>query len=569
MNTLKTKYITINGALTPFSDEQNVLEIIRKAGIDIPTLCYYSDLSIYGACRMCIVEDDRGNIITSCSTPPKDGMSIKTNTPKLLKHRRLILKMLLSSHCRECTTCPKSGDCALQTLAKRYGITEVRFDKTDKAFKDKYPIDDSSKSIIRDPNKCISCGDCVRMCAEVQNVGAIDFAFRGFNIEVTPAFGDKIADTNCVNCGQCAAICPTAAIDIKSDVDRAFEAIYDENKRVIVQVAPAVRVGLGERFGYKEHENFMPIMVSALRKIGFDEIYDTSFSADLTVIEESKEFLSKLENNEKLPLFTSCCPAWIKYAENRHRDLLPQISTCKSPMEMFSSVVKEDYENNKKDDNKETFIIAIMPCTAKKYEADREEFKVNGRNRTDLVITTQELASMIKLAGIDLDKLEPEAPDLNYGVYSGAGVIFGVTGGVTEAVIRRLVSKKDSNTFASISVSGVRGLEGVKEIGVPFGNRILNIAIVSGLKNTENLITKIKAGEVHYDFIEVMACPNGCIAGGGQPRSTREIVEKRSKELYMNDKLTRIRHSEANPFVEKAYKDVIKEDSHRLLHGEE
>lgn len=564
----KQKFIEINGEMTPFSDEKNILEVIRKAGIDIPTLCYYSDLSIFGACRMCIVEDERGDVITSCSTPPKDGMKIFTNTPKLFKHRRLILKMLLSGHCRECTTCPKSGDCMLQTLAKRFAISEIQFDKSEKAFKNKYPIDASSKSIIRDPNKCISCGDCVRMCNEVQNVGAIDFAFRGSNVQVTTAYGDSIAATNCVNCGQCAAICPTAAIDIKSDIDDVWEAINDKNKRVMVQVAPAVRVALGERFGVSENERFNPILVAALRKMGFDEVYDTSFGADLTVIEESNELLEKLEKGEKLPMFTSCCPGWIKYAENNHPDLLPQISSCKSPMEMFSAVVKEEIIVNEEEvaDKRKPFVVAIMPCTAKKYEADREEFKINGESRTDIVLTTQELVTMIKQAGLNLDMLEPEAPDINYGMFSGAGVIFGVTGGVTEAVIRKLVDSKDASTFTNISYCGVRGLEGVKEIEVPYKDSVLKIAMVSGLGNTEKLIQKIKSGEVHYDFVEVMACPSGCIAGGGQPRSTRKIVERRSKDLYANDKTARIRHSDANPFIDRAYEKIIKDNAHRLLH---
>lgn len=564
----KQKFIEINGEMTPFSDEKNILEVIRKAGIDIPTLCYYSDLSIFGACRMCIVEDERGDVITSCSTPPKDGMKIFTNTPKLFKHRRLILKMLLSGHCRECTTCPKSGDCMLQTLAKRFAISEIQFDKSEKAFKNKYPIDASSKSIIRDPNKCISCGDCVRMCNEVQNVGAIDFAFRGSNVQVTTAYGDSIAATNCVNCGQCAAICPTAAIDIKSDIDDVWEAINDKDKRVMVQVAPAVRVALGERFGVSENERFNPILVAALRKMGFDEVYDTSFGADLTVIEESNELLEKLEKGEKLPMFTSCCPGWIKYAENNHPDLLPQISSCKSPMEMFSAVVKEEIIVNEEEvaDKRKPFVVAIMPCTAKKYEADREEFKINGESRTDIVLTTQELVTMIKQAGLNLDMLEPEAPDINYGMFSGAGVIFGVTGGVTEAVIRKLVDSKDASTFTNISYCGVRGLEGVKEIEVPYKDSVLRIAMVSGLGNTEKLIQKIKSSEVHYDFVEVMACPSGCIAGGGQPRSTRKIVERRSKDLYANDKTARIRHSDANPFIDRAYEKIIKENAHRLLH---
>lgn len=564
----KQKFITINGEMTPFTNEKNVLEVARKANIDIPALCYYSDLSIYGACRMCIVEEGDGNIVTSCSTPPKNGMIINTNTSRLRKHRRLILKMLLSSHSRECTTCPKSGDCILQDLAKRFGIKDIRFDKSEKAYKDKYPIDDSSKSIIRDPNKCINCGDCVRMCSEVQNVGAIDFIKRGSEAVVSTAFGMPISETNCVNCGQCALVCPTAAIDIKSDVDRAFNAIYDKDRKVIVQVAPAVRVGIGERFGMKSDSNVMPLVVAALRKLGIEEIYDTSFGADLTVVEEADELIERLKNGGKLPMFTSCCPGWIRYAEYNHPSLFDNISSCKSPMEMFSSVVKEDMQINLDNyrDKRKPFIIAIMPCTAKKDEADRPEFKVDNESRTDLVITTQELVTMIKQAGISISDIEPEAPDLNFGVYSGAGVIFGVSGGVTEAVIRRLAADKDSATFANISYSGVRGLESVKNITVPYENRELRIGIVSGLKNTEMLLEKIESGEVEYDFVEVMACPSGCIGGGGQPRSSRKIVERRAEELYTYDKLSRIRYSEANPFIKNAYTNIIKNNSHKLLH---
>lgn len=563
----KQGFIEINGEMTPFTDEKNVLEVLRNAGVNIPTLCYYSDLSVFGACRMCIVEDERGNIMTSCSTPPKDGMKIFTNTTKLFKYRRLILKMLLSSHCRECTTCPKSGDCMLQELAKRFAISEISFDRSGKAFKDELPIDASSKAIIRNPNKCIHCGDCVRMCSEVQNVGAIDFAFRGSNVQVTTAYSDPIATTNCVNCGQCAAICPTGAIDIKSDIDAVWDVINDKDKRVMVQVAPAVRVALGERFGIKDNERFNPILVAALRKLGFDEIYDTSFGADLTVIEESNEFIDRLENGGKLPLFSSCCPGWIKYAEDNHPELLENISTCRSPMEMFSSVVKEETAiSDELPDKRTPVVVAIMPCTAKKYEADREEFKINGESRTDYVLTTQELVTMIKQAGIVLASLDPEAPDINYGMYSGAGVIFGVSGGVTEAVIRRLVDQKDAASFTNISFSGVRGLESVKEVEIPYKGRTLKIAMVSGLGNTEKIIKKIESGEAHYDFVEVMACPSGCIGGGGQPRSTRRTLERRSRELYANDKISRIRHSDANPFVGRAYREIIKDDNHRLLH---
>ncbi len=561
---MSQKFMIINGERIPFDKEANILEVVRSAGIDLPTFCYYSELSIYGACRMCIVEDKWGGILTSCSTPPKENMEIKTNTPKLHKHRKLILKLLLSSHCRECTTCSKSKDCRLQDLARRFGITQIKFDKSEKAYKNEFEIDRSSISITRDPNKCIQCGDCVRTCSENQNVGAIDFAERGYDLMVCPAFNDPIAETECVNCGQCAAVCPTAAIVVNNQVDQAWKAIYDQNTRTVIQVAPAVRVALGEEFGIDSGESSMPLIVAALRKLGFDEIYDTAFAADMTVLEESKEFLKKIENGEKMPLFTSCCPAWVQYAEARHKDLMPQISTCKSPMGMFSSVIKE--EARQLGETRKTFNIAIMPCTAKKYEASRRELSLDGIPDTDLVLTTQELANMIWEAGIDFAKLEPEAHDMPFGMYSGAGIIFGVTGGVTEAVIRKLVEKKDNLTFTNISYCGVRGLEGVKAFEIPYGDRMIKIAIASGLKNADNLIKKIKNGEEHFDFVEVMACPSGCISGGGQPQSKSETKIKRAKGLYATDKLTKIRSSDSNPVIESVYDRIVKDKAHELLH---
>lgn len=558
------KFMIINGERVPFNKETNILEVVRSAGIELPTFCYYSDLSIYGACRMCIVEDNWGGIITSCSTPPKHNMEIRTNTPKLHKHRKLILKLLLSSHCRECTTCSKSKDCRLQDLARRFGINQIKFDKSEKAYKNEYMIDKSSPSIIRDPNKCIQCGDCVRMCSENQNVGAIDFALRGYELMVCPAFNDPIAETECVNCGQCAAVCPTAAIVINNQVEKAWETIYDKNIRTVIQVAPAVRVALGEEFGITDGVSVMPLLVAALRKLGFDEIYDTAFSADLTVLEEANELLNKIESGAKLPLFTSCCPAWVKYAENRHADLIPQISSCKSPMGMFSSVIKEEARLN--GELRQTFNVAIMPCTAKKYEAGRKELSVDGNQDTDLVLTTQELANMIREAGIDFTNLEPEAHDMPFGMYSGAGIIFGVTGGVTEAVIRKLVEKKDNVTLTNISYCGVRGLEGVKSFEIPYGDRIIKIAIANGLKNADNLIKMIKSGEEYFDFVEIMACPTGCIGGGGQPQSTPEMKKRRAKGLYLADKTSKIRSSDSNPIIGTIYEKIIRDRSHEILH---
>jgi len=560
------EYMMINGEKVAFTDEKNILDVVRKAGIDLPTFCYYSELSIYGACRMCIVEDSDGNIMTSCSTPPKNGMEIRTHTPRLQKHRKIILKLLLASHCRECTTCSKSGSCRLQDLANRFGIKEIRFDKSEKAFKDEFPIDESSPSIVRNPNKCIHCGDCVRMCSEKQNVGAIDFAQRGYELQVCPAFDMPIAETECVNCGQCAAVCPTGAIVIRSNINEAWNAIYDNATRVVAQVAPAVRVALGEEFNIPSGQNVMPLIAAALRKLGFDEIYDTSFGADLTVIEETAEFARKLATGDQLPLFTSCCPAWVKYAENRHPDLMPHISSCKSPQQMFGSVVKDHYRTSAYQDGKKTFVISIMPCTAKKAEAARPEFVTDGSPDVDLVLTTQELANMIYEAGISFDRLEPEALDMPFGMFSGAGLIFGVTGGVTEAVIRKLAEDKTTSAINNIRFCGARGFEGVKEFELPFDGKTLRIAVVSGLRNADDLIRRIKSGEASYDFIEVMACPSGCINGAGQPYSRTLERESRAKGLYAADKQTRIRHTDANPIIEPLYKTLLADRSHDLLH---
>ncbi|NFG58972.1 ferredoxin [Clostridium botulinum] len=558
-----SKYMIIDGNRVEFDNEKNILDLVRKAGIDLPTFCYYSDLSIYGACRMCVVEDEWGGIIASCSTPPKDKMSIKTNTPKLHKHRKMILELLLASHCRDCTVCEKSGKCRLQELALRFGVKTIRF----KNENEKIELDTSSKSIVRDPSKCILCGDCVRMCNEIQNVGAIDFAYRGSNMIVSPAFGKCLGETDCVNCGQCANVCPTGAIVVKSDVKPVWKALYNSKQRVVAQVAPAVRVALGEEFGVKPGENVMDKIVAAMRKLGFDEIYDTSLTADMTIIEESNEFLQKLESGDnKLPLFTSCCPAWVRYVETKHPELIKYVSTCKSPMQMFGSVIKEYFKENDSLEEKETISVAIMPCTAKKAEAAREEFITNGIKDIDYVITTTELCKMINEAGLQFDKIEPESSDMPFSLYSGAGVIFGVTGGVTEAVIRGVVEDKSSKALKEIEFIGVRGMDGVKICEVPFGEKNLRIGVVSGLANAENLIDKIQSGEEHFDFVEVMACPGGCIAGAGQPFSLKEGNKERAKGLYKVDKVTQIKRSQENPVLISLYNGLLKERSKELLH---
>jgi NADH-quinone oxidoreductase subunit G len=560
--------LTIDGIPVEINGEKNILALIRKAGIDLPTFCYHSELSIYGACRMCMVETGR-SLEAACSTPPQAGMQIRTNTERLRKYRRMILELLLANHCRDCTACTMNGKCRLQELAKRFDIRQVRFPNTAPEPK----IDDSSLCITRDKAKCILCGDCVRICAEIQDVGAIDFVHRGSETIVSPVFEKPIADSSCVGCGQCAAVCPTGAIVVRNDVPQVWKALDDRETKVTCQIAPAVRVAIGKEFGLEEGaagkapgaaSNAIGRIVAALRRMGFDEVYDTSTSADLTVLEESNEFLKKLEENSSaMPLFTSCCPAWIQFCEKHHPEILPYISTARSPMQMFASVIGEE---NRLLSSRRHAHVAIMPCTAKKFEAAREEFTVDGKPRVDYVLTTQELIRMIQESGIVFHELEPEAVDMPYGTYSGAGVIFGVSGGVTEAVLRRVSNDKSSGNIAALAWHGVRGMEGLKTTAIMYGDRELRIAMVSGLKNASDLIKRIAGGEERYDFVEVMACPGGCVCGAGQPIASWEEKEERGRGLYSADKLCAIKRSEENPLMMNLYNGVLKGRVHELLH---
>ncbi len=554
----KKNYVTIDNIPVEIEGEKNLLELIRKVGIKLPTFCYHTELSIYGACRMCMVEDEKGNLEAACSAPPRPGMVIRTNTERLRKYRKMILELLLANHCRDCTTCNNNGACKLQDLAMRFGIDRVRFPNTAASPK----LDESSVSIIRDHNKCILCGDCVRMCNEVQNVGAIDFAHRGAKMTISTAFNVPLAESPCVGCGQCAAVCPTGALVVKNDTAAVWKALDDREVKVTVQIAPAVRVAMGKELGMGDGENAIGKITAALRHMGFDEIYDTATGADLTVLEESNEFIKRVEAGEHdWPLFTSCCPAWVQFCEKKYPELLHNVSSCKSPMEMFASVIKANSENS----SRRQVHIAIMPCTAKKFEAARDEFKRGGTPDVDYVLTTQELVRMIKESGIVFNELEPEAVDMPFAYKTGAGVIFGVTGGVTEAVLRRLTSDKSTTALKALAFQGVRGLEGVKECTVPYGGKTLRIAVVSGLGNVSALIERIKAGE-HYDFVEVMACPNGCISGGGQPFAHADEQALRGKGLYTADQVSRIKRSEENPLMMELYNGVLKGRVHELLH---
>lgn len=555
--------MTIDGQSIEFTDEPNVLSVIRKAGIDIPTLCYHSELSIYGACRLCTVENDRGKTFASCSEKPKDGMVIYTNTPRLMRYRKLILELLLAAHCRDCTTCIKSGECHLQELAHRMGVHEIRFENV----REQQPIDTSSHAIIRDPNKCILCGDCVRMCDNVQNINAIDFAYRGTDAQVMPAFNKKIAETDCVGCGQCRVVCPTGAISIHTNIDVVWEALADKNTKVIAQIAPAVRVAIGDHFGYAKGENVMGKLVGVLHRLGFDEVYDTSYGADLTVVEESKEFIERFTSGQKMPLFTSCCPAWVKYCETKYPEFVPNLSTCRSPQQMFGAVVREYYKDPEKNEGKKIVSVSIMPCTAKKEEILRPESFTNGKQDVDYVLTTTEVVRMIRKSGIVFDKVEIEAADVPFGIGSGSGVIFGVTGGVTEAVLRRLQQGHSRVDMEAIKKSGVRGDEGIKTLTYDYNGREIRAAVVNGLANADKLLQQIKNHEVEYDFVEVMACRRGCIMGGGQPINAGPRTRKaRMKGLYDTDVNTQIKKSNENPMILSLYDSLLKGKEHELLH---
>ena len=556
----------VDGQRVNFDGEKNVLSVIRKAGIEMPTFCYYSDLSVYGACRMCVVEDEKtGKIDASCSMEPRDGMRISTNSARLLKHRRVILELLLASHNCNCTTCEKSGHCRLQELAQQFGVRKIRFPDT----REHYEIDSSSPAVLRDPNKCILCGDCVRVCEEMQGMGILNFAYRGSNLQVMPAFDRKLAETKCVSCGQCAAVCTTGAITVKNQIGEAWRAIHDPSKRVVIQIAPAVRVAVGEAFGFPAGENVLDKLVTALKLMGVDEVYDTTFGADFTTIAESEEFLGRLKNGGPFPMFTSCCPAWVKYLENENPKYLKNISTCKSPMEMVGAIFRDKYAAKDAADGRTTYHIAIMPCTAKKMEARREEFRdAYGVPYVDLVLTTQEVVQMMKESGIRFQMLEKESPDLPYGMGSGAAEIFGTSGGVAEAVIRCCTPDKSKNALRTIEHSGLRGTDAVRFAEVTINGRKVRAAIVHGLGSAAKLLDQIRSGEVQADLVEVMSCRTGCVGGAGQPYALMAKKLQRAQGLYEIDRSAMFKRSERNPVIDAMYANGLADRAHELLHIE-
>ncbi|HOG45333.1 MAG TPA: [FeFe] hydrogenase, group A [Anaerolineae bacterium] len=560
-------YVTIDDTKVPIEGQRNLLEMVRQAGIDLPTFCYHSELSIYGACRMCVVEDARGQVVSSCSTPPADGMAIRTNTPRLMHIRRMMLELYLANHCRDCTTCAKNGNCKLQELCARFGVDRVRFP----ARQPTEALDLSTPGLVRDNNKCILCGDCVRMCTEVQGIGAIGFAYRGSQARVTPAYNRTLGEVNCVTCGQCAAVCPTGALTVRSEADKVWAALRNPQKHVVVQTAPAVRVAIGEAFGLEPGAISTGQMVGALRRLGFARIFDTSFAADLTTIEETNEFIARLQRHERLPQFTSCCPAWVQAAEQYYPEKLEQLSTCRSPQQMFGSVLKKHYTRQEGVDPADLFVVSVMPCTAKKFEAERPEFADDGRRDVDAVLTTQELARMIKAAGIIFGEVEEDSYDTPFGLATGAGVIYGASGGVATAVVREATYLLTGRRVTELALQPAPGLPGVMQAELDIAERPVRLAVVSGLGNTRRLLAAMDDGTAAYDIVEIMACPGGCAGGGGQPLPNETAQRtQRARGLRTADKRQQLRLAQDNVLVQELYRGWLGEPNghtaHQALH---
>ena len=565
--------IKINGQSLKVPKGYTVLQAARSANIDIPTLCYLKDINEIGACRMCVVEvKGARSLQAACVYPVSEGLEVYTNTPAVRESRRVTLELILSNHDRKCLTCIRNRNCELQKLAEDLNVQDIRFDGETH----KLPLDDFSPSVVRDPNKCILCRRCVSMCNNIQTVSVINTNERGFNTTVASAFNKPLSEVPCAMCGQCISVCPVGALREKDNTMKVWEAISDKKKHVVVQTAPAVRVALGEEFGMPIGTRVTGKMVSALKRMGFDGVFDTDTAADLTIMEEGTELLNRLKEGKNLPLITSCSPGWIKFCEHFYPEFLGNLSTCKSPHEMFGAILKSYYAEKNNIDPADIYVVSVMPCTAKKFESEREELAATGFQDVDTVITTRELARMIKESGIDFASLPDEHFDNPFGDATGAGVIFGTTGGVAEAALRTVAEILAGKSIDEVEYKVVRGIEGIKEAEVQLPGRKLKAAIAHGLGNARKLLDRIKAGEAQYDFIEIMACPGGCVTGGGQPiqpakvRMELDLRAERAKAIYEEDRNLPIRKSHENPFIKKLYAEYLGKPcghkSHELLH---
>ena len=566
--------ITINGQSLSVPQDYTILQAARQAGIDIPTLCYLKDINEIGACRMCLVEvKGARTLVTACVYPVNEGMEVFTNTARVRKARKAVLELMLSNHNRNCLTCVRNRNCELQKLSEELNVTEIPYEG-------EYTpstIDDFSPSIVRDNSKCILCRRCVAVCKKIQTVGVIDATERGFKTKIGSSFDKSLNDTDCTMCGQCIAICPVGALHEKDGLEPVWNALADETKHVVVQTAPAVRAALGEEFGLPIGTPVTGKMAAALKKLGFDKVFDTDFAADLTIMEEGTELLNRIKEGGKLPLITSCSPGWVKFCEHNFPEFLDNLSTAKSPHEMYGAVLKSYYAEKAGIDPKDIYVVSVMPCTAKKFEAQREELSGTGYPDVDAVITTRELAKMIKEAGIEFNKLEDAVFDSPFGdEATGAGVIFGATGGVMEAALRTVSEVLTGKTFDEVEYEAVRGTDGIKEATVTIGDLDVKVAVAHGLGNARKLLESIREGKANYHFIEIMACPGGCVTGGGQPiqsakvQAEIDLKAERAKALYAEDRALTYRKSHDNPYIKKIYEEYLGEPcghkSHKLLH---
>lgn len=561
--------LTIDGRNIEVPEGTTILQAAAKLNIDIPTLCYLKEINEIGDCRMCLVEvEGKRGFATSCIQKVEEGMVVHTKTPEVLEARKTMLDLILSNHHQDCDNCVRKENCELQDLIKQFDKEKTVYEGT----KNIYEIDDKSPSIVRDPNKCILCRRCVSMCNKVQKIGAIGVTERGFNSCVSTAGHNSLNDVNCTFCGQCIEVCPTGALREKDSTQIVWDKINDKNTYVIVQTAPSVRVALGEEFGMPICTNVEGKMVNALKQMGFDKVFDTNTGADFTIVEEGTEFIKRLQNNDNLPMITSCCPGWVKYIEMNYPENIGHLSSCKSPHEMFGALLKTYYAKKEGIDPSKMFVVSVMPCIAKKYERQREEMKQD----VDAVITTRELARMIKQAKIDFVNLEDAKFDDPMGEATGAAAIFGVTGGVMEAALRSVSEIVTGKPLDKISFEQVRGESGIKRAEIEIGDKKVKVAVAHGLANAQTIMEEIKSGKADYQFVEIMACPGGCITGGGQPIKNAKIQEevdihkKRAEAMYSIDEKSVIRKSHENPVLKQIYKEFLGEPNgelaHKLLH---
>ncbi len=560
--------LTINNIKVNAEEGMTILDAAKSVGIQIPTLCHMKDLTPTGACRLCVVEvEGQRNLTPSCAYPVSDGMVVHTNSPRVRRARKTIVELLIESHPQDCLICVRNQNCELQSLSAQYSVREHRYKGESK----KHAIDISSPSMERDPAKCILCGRCVRTCNEVQKIGAIDFTSRGFASMVTTPFNKGLNVSDCILCGQCILVCPTAALREKSSLKEVVYALNSKDKYTIVQVAPAIRASLGEEYNMPIGQNVTGQLVTALRRVGFDKVFDTNFGADLTIMEESSELINRITNNKTMPMFTSCCPGWIKYIEQNRPDLLAHLSSCKSPHEMVGAISKTYYAKKMGLDPKDIFVVSIMPCTVKKFEAGRPELNEEHFQDVDAVLTTRELVRLFELAGIDFSDLPEDSFDNPLGESTGAAAIFGTTGGVMEAALRTAYFTLTGNNLDKLEFEDIRGLAGIKESAVNINGKEIRVAVVNGIGNIRPVLDDIEAGKSKYDFIEVMSCPGGCINGGGQPIHNKpEKIQKRIKALYEIDSQMKCRNSHENEGVKTIYKEFFVEPnshvSHEVLH---